>query len=815
VTAPSITVELYIPGTGWKYVSAATSLDTAIEPTEAIENPTETNAFVAADVTLKLYSDNGVTFQFSDFSGMLPESTDYLVRIQRNGVNLFYGFVLPNTLQFDDAERWASFTAVGMAGKLARTSADSDPFLKRIVQTTWRVHEAGGSGSQGTIIIYNTFGPQSQCEIESGDTITVETPGGRKDDITVLGIAPTTDTAPFAYFELTVEGMTQAYEPGSVVTLITPYVRNISIKHLIDRLFIHSGLAGTSTSTFLASPLSGATAPFATPPNMQGVAGLGSLGVAPWVNPIISSERPGDHPLCGTMLGVWQQLAPPTGDWTFYDHIDKALTPVDWRPYGSGKWLQYGLRYKRTLVRSGAPDPFVSGAIYSFWCYDYFSTFAPATYTRWRLDVEVDNFDRSSLVYNWTTNLYKETSTDGWQWTTVGGPYGTKTGATAADLHYEVPLSCGIDMLRVLGVATRIYFTEPDDTVDPCQWYVSEMTTAGSVTRNVGPAGYSVRGNVFTFTPGVLGIFRRDTERTDIPMLFTLENPGFGLALSTTAPIPADLQPWTLKYNEGDTYYYALSASRENGVKLLSFVGTGLAVRSGWTPPQLLAPSNSLGRIDMCVINGMPGTTYPMLAIFGNQLWWISRSASGWIEYADLEGLSCGEAIAQLVTLLDAYAYVDRDMVSWVKSRSTASPRTIATGTSATSTRIDDAGCISFRRSSVYYKSYRFVRVVNERDEAIFGEAGDTSFRDTEQALELSSRFVSTSSFAVGLAENMLSYLGRPLVSVDVEHELDERRYEIGRTFTASINGVVKSFQLIEATPRPLAGTVRVLGLEL
>jgi len=89
------------------------------------------------------------------------------------------------------------------------------------------------------------------------------------------------------------------------------------------------------------------------------------------------------------------------------------------------------------------------------------------------------------------------------------------------------------------------------------------------------------------------------------------------------------------------------------------------------------------------------------------------------------------------------------------------------------------------------------------------------AFRDTEQSLELTSRFVSTQSFATALAENVLSYLGRPLNVVDIEHELDGRRYEIGRTFTAYFNGILKTFQIVEATPRPVAGTVRVQGLEL
>ncbi len=820
---PVITTSLYIPGLGWRDVSDVTEIDTALEMTEAIEAPSETNLFVAPDVSLKLMVDGSGIFTFSMFDTLLPESTDFLVRISRDGVTFFYGFILPNTVQFDDTERWCSFTAVGMAGKLARTAAENVPLVKRIVNTGWRVHEAAGTEGFGTVIITNVAGPFGSCEIMAGDTITVETTGGQKDELKVMGATPTTDTAPYLYFELSVTGLKQAYEAGSVVTLITPFIRNVSIQNLINYLLQGSGLNPTTAGTFLAAPLAGATAPFATQPNMYPLLQIGvsqsPLGVSTHVAPFINSDPPGSFPILGTIDSVWKQENPPEGVWSFYDHSGRALTPVDWRPYGSGKWIMYGKRYQRTLIRDSETPPNVIGAIYSFWCYDYSSSTEPATKSRYRLEVEIDNFNKQALAFNWETRLYVEASSDGWQWADVSGPHVSASGSTSVNLHNEVPLTCGVEIIKILG-QTRIIFTEPDQTTDPCRYYVSMMTTAGTITRDVVASGYVVRGNLFAYYNGKVVAVRRDTERGEIPTLFTLEGFLTDVVLGSTIPIPADFQPFTLKYNPGDGFWYALSASRENGVRLLSYstAGSGTVyARAGWEPPALLPPSGSLGgRVDMAVINGPTGTTYPMMAIFGNTVWWISRSASGWIEYADVEGLSCGEAIAQLCTLLDAYAYIDRDLSSWVKSRGTTSTRTIITGTSATSTRLDDDGCIApIRRSSIWYKSYRYIRVVNERDDTIMGEAGDTSFRDTEQGLELSSRFISTVSFAAALAEHLLSYLGRALTMVDFEHELDTRRCEIGRTFTMSINGAVKTFQIIEASPRPLSGTVRVQGLEM
>lgn len=816
MAAPLITVELFIPGgLGWRDVSAATSIDSSVEITEAIEAPSETNMFVAPDVTLKLMQGGSTEFTFSMLAGLTPESTDFLIRISRDGTPIFLGFILPNTVQFNDQEQWCSFTAIGMAGKLARTAADSIAALKRVVDPGWRVSEAGGGEAFGTVTIYNTSGPMSLCEIEAGDTVTIGTPGGQEDEVRVIGVAPTTDTAPYDFFELSVSGLTQSYAAGSVVTLITPFVRNIPLINLVAQLFIGAGLNAPTTATFLAAPLSGAATPFATPVAPIGVGT--ALGVSSHVTDIIGSDPPGSFPICGTSLGVWGQANPPTGGWTIYDHIEESAIPVDWRPYGSGKWIQYGPRYQRTLVFDTSVLPKrVTGAIYKFWCYEYEPSDRPVTYYRYRLQIEVDNFDRQATDYQWTTGLYRESSPDGWQWTEISGPHGATNGTTVADLHKEVPLTCGLDLLTVLGVSRRVYYVEPSVATDPCSYIVSRMiASTGAVTANVGPTGYGIRGNVFAHQSGSLLFVRRDTDREDVPQAFTLHAPGADLELANAAAIPADFQPFTLKYNAGDGRWYALAASPENGVRLLAFAGSTLGAIAGYEPPQLFPPSRSIGRVDLTVINGPAGTTFPMLAIFGNQLWWISRSSSGWIEYADLEGLSCGEAVAQLATTIDAYAYVDREMVSWVKARGTSSGRSIITGTGATSTRLDDDGCLSLRRASIWYKAYRHVTVTNERDETIVGEAGNPAFRDTEQGLALSSRFISTQSFADALAAHLLSYLGRSLAVVEVEHEVDERRCEIGRTFTTVVDGVLKTLQIIDATDRPVAGTIRAQGLEM
>jgi len=820
MAAPNIVVQLYRPDvTTWANVSDCVDLDAPPQITEAIEAPMETNEFVAPDVQVRLNVGDPAKgeFAFAWFDAIQPWSTDYKLKITVDGAQLFYGFVLPNTIQFNDAERWCAFTAIGEGGLLARTSAEDDPSLRRVVDPNWRVYESSGTELFGSIVLYNAGtgdGRTYTCEILAGDTVTVQTPGGQLDELTVQAVAPTADTGPF-FWELSVAGMKQAYDYGAPVTLITPYVRNIALATLVRRLFVAAGLPAPITVDVAALP--GTSAPFATPIGTLGLEGLTPLGIASYVTPIIGMEHPGAFPILGTNSGAKKQENPPTGEWTGFEHSGKSAFPVDWRPLGSGKWMQYGRRYRASRVYDSALPPNLVGMIYQFWCYDYFDTNEPATKTRYRLEVEVDNPHGTADTFNWQTQLYKETSSDGFTWTIAGGPYGTNSGSTSINLHNEIPLTCGLDMIKPLGFK-RVIFTEPVAATDPCQYCVSVMSpTSGTVMRNIVPGTPGIRGNVFAHTEDRLVVVRRDTTRGDIPTAFILWYPyGTDLEVANTAQIPADFQPFTLKYNPGDGRWYAIASSPTNGARLLSFVGSTLGVRPNYTPPLLFPPSPRLsGTVDLTVINGASGTTYPMMAIFGNQLWWVSRAASGWIAYADLEDLSCAEALAQIAVTVDAFFYVDADRLTYFRSRASAPTRTVITGTSASSTRLDDETCLTLKRTSVWFKALRHVSVTNPRDETIVGEAGDKNFRDTEQSITVESRFVSSISFALAVAENTLTYLGRRLTTVDIEREADARRCDIGRSFTALINGAVRSLQILQVTKNPVSGTESVQAVEL
>ena len=813
MSAPNISVLLRTPIAGYAntFISQHVSLEMAPEITESIESPAEVNRFMAPEVSLRVYDNTTTPWARALFSQITPTSRNWYILIGVDGQNRFYGYILPNTVQIDDQELWVSFTAVGLAGLLGVTSADLTT-MKRTVDTGWRVTETSGNEFFGFVTIENNAGAKTTCEIESGDTVTMTQAGGEENSLTVLGVEPVGDAPPYASFELSVRGMKQQYEAGTAVTLATPYVRNVAIKTAIDALYAGAGLMPTVTgSTYLAAGITGATAPFASPVSLGGLVG-NRLGIARNYDASAPSLR-GYWPVIGTDGGLYEQPMPPQGAWRpVVGAPTGPLRPVDYEPNGNGAYLLYGKRYAKRFTRSGGLGTPPDGAAYYFYAYDYSPAAAPVTAYRYVLKIAVDNLYHEAGTYNWDAEVYRESSSDYVTWAAFDGPWGATSGATDSNLHEELPLTCGIAILTLGGVSDQIYWTEPVAGSGSITYRLSMLNTSGFVVT--AGVATNIRGAVIATSGVDLTVFQRDELRGNIPTAYAFSwSPGPGLAPSGSAPIPADVQPYTIKLNAGDGYYYALSASVERGVYLLSGVNGALGARSdGYVPSQLYPPSPVIGTVDLTVFRGdWPGSgPYPMMALFGNQVWYISFNYSGVIPYLDLDGLSCGDALAQLATLLDAFFWVDRLGVTWLKSRSIASGTTIGT-----STRIDDDGCLSLRRTGIWYKAVRHVTVRNEQDEAIVGTAGDEDFAGSDLAIEISNRFVYPTSFAIALAQHLYAYLGRGLTMVDVEHVADGRDYRVGNKFTASIAGVVKDFQIIESTHRPAAGTVRVQGVEL
>lgn len=811
MSVPWIQVTIYFPALGqWRDVSACVDMGTSLEITEAIEAPAETNSYVAPDIQLKLYEGTANEFLLSWFDPIQPDDTDWTIEIKLENVPVFTGFVLPTSLQIDDREKWAGFTAIGKAGLLARTSADTDTF-KRPVSNGWQVLEAQGNAYAATITVQQTSGvPQNSCELTTGDILSVQSGGGAAQELTVLSVRGTGTSPPYPSFVMAVANMAAPPAVGSMVTLLTPYYRNVPLRDAVAALFQAAGLAAPTSANYNVAAIVNAGSPFATAPNVAGILGT-PLSVIP-----NAFTTPRYHPIVGTTEGTFIQYDPPLGDWYVAPGYlaGQSSRPVDWTdPNAQGitfSTMNYALFGPRTeqYDSAGWAEP---GYTYVAWHYWIKTGVASAPYYRYGLAVQVGRLPDLAGEWQFDTTLYKDESMDGVAWVRVYTvPVATGAGFSRLDYNEEIGETVGITATGLSTTTGRLMFTHPDATA------VGGYTAAH--VSLVDLTGYTSLGP-YRGQCHLASIFQTDNLRGAAPTAFIATPNATGVPVfSYDVGLPVGFKPYTLTYNAGDGWWYALTASQDSGVQLLSYANRYLDPRYGYVPTQILPPGSPLAyNVDLTCIRtpSLPSGSWPMVALIGDELWWIAYSFTGLIPYLDTEGLSCADVLAQLGVTVDAFFYVDAALDTHFRSRAAYSARTIATGTAFGSTRIDDDGCFMLRRASIWYKTVKYVTVENETDADITGSAGLAAFAGTEQSLDNASRFVTTTSFAQALAQNTLGYLGRKLALLDVEHDLDGRRYEVGRTFTASINGVVTTFQILTAVIRPANGTVHVQGLEM
>lgn len=798
---PFIQCTIYFPSLGmWRDVSACVDASTAIEISEAIEAQAETNSYVAPDIQLKLYEGTSDEFLLAWFDTIQPDDLTWVVEIKLDGIPIFTGFVLPTSLQIDARERWCGFTAIGKAGLLARTSADTDTF-KRVILDDWTVVSAHGN-SWRAIVTIQRAAPQSVCEFLSDDVIGLDMGGGTTAEVKVITVTPTGDTPPYASFALSVEGLEAPPPVGAAVSLLTPYFRNIRLQLAVQALFAAAGLAAPQGGNYNVIPISLALSPFATRPTLAGLSGY-PQSVIPNV-----FAAPRTYPVIGTTSGTYIQYDPPLGNWTQApDYLQgRSSAPIDWTDDNLSATMDFWLSGPRfEQIESG------SDYVYIFWHYWITTNAAAPPYYRFGLAVTISQ-EPNPVTGEWTfgTEVYKEQTSDGYTW---GGritqTVASGTGSTVVNLHNEIGQTVGCYSTGIRTSSGKLLITHPDGSS-------ATLYTAATVSL-AGLTGYAAVGTM-RGKPRRDGIFAVDTFRDQTPTLFRFGVNESGTPIfTTTCGLPLGFQPNTLTYNDGDGFWYALAVSVERGVELVSYTSSRLDPRSGYIPTQIEASGTVASSFDLTCVRTQspPSGAWPMVALVGGNVWWIAYSFSGLIPYLDTSGLSCADVLAQLGVTVDAFFFVDAGLQTHFRSRSAYSSRTIATGTSAASDRIDDAGCYLFRRAAIWYKTVKYVTVENETDDTITGSAGLESFRDTEQSLDNASRFVTTTSFAQALAQNTLGYLGRKLALLDVEHELDGRRYEVGRTFTAVLDGTVKTFQIISAVIRPQHGTAHVQGLEM
>lgn len=822
--APPLPRVYLTPGVGQPTteITSYLSQETAPLLTSTIENPTDTNNFTAADVTLKGYDPSGVVKGL--FSGILPTSTDFGILITLGlpgslGGVLSYqndatitGFVAPATVQFNPKDKSFSFTVIGQARNLQTTSAAA-LFLRTAegyFDTKWYLYQDLAPKDNVARVTSST---NNTCDFQAGDTIQV----ADAEKFIVVDVAPDTTSSPPAYWELRLYlPPTKTYAAGiqSAVKLLTPYARNKSLHDVVAALYNAAGFPSEGYFGSAALPNSGAL--FATPVNMTGLP----------VGPVSGIAPIGGQLVAGTPQGIYA-AAGPTSAFSFL--VNKKLPPID--PTNTGTAGGY-TGPKRTRTRASAPR-YGLDVTMKFFAYD--STLYGATSNRYILTVTINtnvvDEGASFTGYAFTTKLEWETynsGTDTWGGTTTLWAGVSNTTVTDLSKAYD---AIGIDVDPASGT---ILFTDLDvsgagqqinmntSSYDP----TGATPATGTLTRN---RATGVNGPIVFMAPSKVAVFQLDGILGNASQVKTYTVAADGaMTASVTQPMTPYLIPRSVKLNNGNGLYYGLISDPTTGIAIQYWLdwnfnqGFAVAPNNLFPPPPAAAQSTNFGvtpyDLDLvCLPTGLGAGSgvYPMVGLFGGTPYFISNQGSGLIPYVDLTDLSVADALQQLTVINAGIFYVAG--FGWVfRSRSGPVPG----NTIGTNDQIDgDSGFLDLTQQSVFNRWVGYVRIQHETDETIFGEAGSAAFADTDQGLTLKSRFVSSKSFAAALATSLYNYLGSQKRWIEIERVRDGRTYEVGRTFHCYPDGygvgVNRNFQIIE-TGHPVTGvTVKVVGLEV
>lgn len=811
---PKVVVRL-TPGAGQTPVDITAYLSQESAPllTTTIENPVETNNFTAADVTFKGYDPTGYVKGL--FAAMSPTSTDFAVLISLglwDPVALAYnndkgldGFVAPSTVSFDSKTKAFSFTIVGKARNLQTTSATLLFQRAGYYDGKWAL-----SSDVSALDIYapklyvaRTDGvPQSAPDFQPGDTVQILT----NEKFIVTAVYPDPSTSPPVYWTLllaTPPKSNYPYVPANptYVNLLTPYQRNVALHDVVAALFTAAGFP--NEQYFFSAALPNLGRLFASPMSLTGFPAAGTAIVNPkeatgWI--AVSAAN-----------GTYYATSATSG-WTLYSNAGGFRQPiVDATNYGPAvSTTMFGV--KRGYGRVGNPK-FGLNETYKFYAYDHL-----AGNKRYVLTVTM-NTDAVVPPYSITTSLAYETCVAGtWVWgglTPIGGIGITTTTSTFPG---DLTKSLGIDVDPATGT---VFFTDPQ-----------LVGAAGSaLTINISsyqPAGAGYVANRVSGMNGVIQmtgqgrcvIFQTDGLLGQNPTanLYTLTAAGAMTLVSSVASNPY-VAGSTLRFNQGDLRWYVLISDPGAGVQIQSFGSDALVPSSAYPAVTIAAPvpGTDFGpAVDLAVQNGVvPGgfQPCPMFALVGGTPVFLSTSGSGNIPYADMTDLSVADALQQLSVLVAGFFYLTDNGNYWV-FRSRSSPMPL--NTIGVNDQIDgDVGYLSQVSQQVFNRWVGYVRVQNENDETIFGEAGSAAYADTDYGITLKTRFVGSISYATALAQSMFNYVGAQKRWVEIERTRDGRVYETGRTFRCNVDGVNRTFQIIE-TAFPVCGTtVKVVGLEV
>jgi hypothetical protein len=832
---PKATVYL-TPGTGQPTIdiTAYLSQETGATLTSTIENPTTTNNFTAADVTLKGYDPTGYIKGL--LSGILPGSTDFAVFVNLGlpGTDSVYGgllynydvgfdgFIAPATVQFNTKDRSFSFTVVSSIRRLQTTSAAGLFQRSGYYATKWTLQQDADpidntirvTGPNISGILYNYT-----CDFVQGDLIQL----GGGDSAVVVDAVPDASSSPPLYWQLVLgTQLGKKYAVGTSVVLLTPYQRNLSLESIVSTLFAAAGFP--AKQTFNAPPLPGVTTLFASPVPMNGLPVGAVVGVAPGV------VAPGfQAPIfAGTQLGLYSS---PDAAGPFTISNPSSIGPLIDDTNNQAGYI-YQNAPKRVKTRAAAPRYGLSVA-FKFYAYD--GKFYGGTQNRYCLTVtcnaDVDGF---AFAFSSTLSWEKQNLSD-YSWSSQGTLQALASGTTTTDLGalydaigIEVDSATGTcfftDLQNSAGIGSAI-------TMNTSAWQPTGATIAtGTYQANKatgvnGPIVMLAKANAPGIGPNsYIAITQVDGVLGKTPSVFVYSVAANGtMTLFTNPACSPYLMGRTIKNNRGDTRFYALLSDPDVGISIVSWSST-FAVDALSTPilltPPPPRPSQSqalLGRpyeVDLCVLQntGAAGAgAWPFVGLFGGVLYSIAATFTNVIAYADATGLSVADMLQQLSLMNAGIFYV---VPSGWAFRSRAVP---GVGyTIGINDQIDgDAGMLSLVQQNVFNRWVGYVRFENENDATIYGEAGTPAFADTDQGLTLKSRFIPTTFIAKGLALSLYNYLGAQKRWVEIERVRDNRVYEIGRTFHANVDGANRNFQIIE-TGHPVTGvTVKVVGLEV
>lgn len=826
IGVPLLSIQLTTPS-GTTDITNFVTQEEACVITDAIETAHEIGTFTAADITIK--GRDRMTATVRSILHAIPPNADALgwyLTINKDGQTRFYGDILANTVAIDDKEGSFSFTAVGLARRLARTDASGISGLTRSA-AGWILSLAGTPLKPYNAILTVFKSGATTCDFMVGDRVQLVANGSPVEEFTLLEVEETTTSGQWNLY--CDRGMDTAYPQGvTALTLLTPYLRNVSLSTLVQTLFTGSSLAAP---TITIGPLIATGALFASPLGTTGLSGT-LRGICPSID-LGTPANSGKRIWAGTTAAVYEQASPPSGSWSSVTTAPAA--PLDPTNYGVNLDL-YGRRTFK--VRINQPGYGTSNRFDSY-AYDYSATSSP--FVRWKLEVTI-NANLPDPPYPYLIRLLKETSTDKKTWSPVSTVTVDTGNSTDTDLNPFGP-SFSVEVDPTTGNVFFVDFTVAAGLTGAFQ-ISSYQPGSATLTRNITltswPSGVSPRGTFRYLPSGHLCLFNLDSQLSNVPWeyTFTISSPA-QLTLVSSAGMPGaaagsswgGLQPYSVKKNTGDGRYYALTASvipsrQVIEVWLLSFADDTFNADAFHPATRVWTFYNvnvdGLGnvatppRLDLIVWKdpSVSSGRFPLVVQLGDVAQLVSDTYSGNVAYADLEGLSAADALGQLAILANAYYYVNPFASTFFRSRD-QSGGTIA---SALDDNLENTRQISCRYQPVWANAPRYVRVENEKDETIYGEAGDAQFRNSEAySLIVKCRYVPTNSYATALAATIYAYAGAQKRYVDIEHmdDFGDRSYAIGRRFKATLDATQRTFQIVSLTTYPFGRTLQLQGLEV